>query len=70
MPTVSAGSGASLTDIYYEVRGDTASSSGRCKCVHTLATRSQGFQSDDNLEIVTKKHATTGKVTSILLSAF
>ncbi|DBB18870.1 TPA: hypothetical protein ACH3X3_000457 [Trebouxia sp. C0006] len=29
MPTVSAGSGASLTDIYYEVRGDTASSSGR-----------------------------------------
>ncbi|DBA73505.1 TPA: hypothetical protein ACH3X1_011531 [Trebouxia sp. C0004] len=29
MPTVSAGSGASLTDIYYELRGDTASCSGR-----------------------------------------
>ncbi|KAA6424663.1 MAG: hypothetical protein FRX49_05330, partial [Trebouxia sp. A1-2] len=27
MPTVSAGSGDSLTEIYYEVRGDTASSS-------------------------------------------
>ena len=42
MPTVSAGSGASLTDIYYEVRGDTASSSGRCTRVYTLATHSQG----------------------------